>query len=189
MCCVSGETTAVDGLQQRTNTFKEKKMKRLLAICTMLAIVLAANNFVLAFIPNPPPDVPTLYCIGFEPPLDRGPVEVHKNRALPLKAILEYEDGYLVTETDIDAPPVIQITFQPEVGYAEDVTDEALFAGQGTDGNQFVFTGSNLQFNLMTKSYSSPGTYTITMVSGDESYVINDNPDNGPICEAQFVIE
>jgi hypothetical protein len=158
-------------------------MKRLLAICAMLAIVLAANNVVLAFGVAPPPTTAYYSCIGFEAPMDRGPVEVHKNRALPLKAVLEDEDGYLVTEADIDALPVIQVIFQPEAGNAEDVTDEALFAGQGTDGNQFVFTGSNLQFNLKTKNYSSPGTYTITMVSGDETaYVID------PTCVAEFVV-
>jgi hypothetical protein len=65
----------------------------------MLAVVLAANNVVLAFGTPPPLDPPptTVYsCIGFEPPMDRGPVEVHKNRALPLKAILEDEDGYVL---------------------------------------------------------------------------------------------
>ena len=183
------EATAAGGPQQRTNTFKEKKMKRLLAICAMLAIVLAANNVVLAIgvdpTPTPTPP-PTVYysCIGFESPMNRGPVKVHKNRVLPLKAILEDEEGYLVTEVDIIAPPVIQITFQTGGEDAEDVTDEALFAGQGTDGNQFVFTGSNLQFNLQTKNYSSPGTYTITMVSGDvDEYVIDTT------CVAEFVIE
>ena len=150
----------------------------------MLAIVLAANNVVLAIDVAPPSSTVYYSCIGFESPMNRGPVEVQKNRALPLKAILEDEDGYLVTEADIIAPPVIEVTFHPESGNAEDVTDEALFAGQGTDGNQFVFTGSNLQFNLKTKNYSSPGTYTITMVSGDENeYVID------PTCEAKFVIE
>ena len=66
-----------------------------------------------------------------------------------------------------------------------DVTDDALSAGQGTDGNQFVFNDEDKwQFNLKIKNYDAPGTYTITMVSGDDSeYVID------PTCEASFVIE
>lgn len=152
----------------------------------MLAIVLAANNVVLAFevIPELTPSLPVYRCIGFEPPVDIWPVKVQKNRVLPLKAILwDVQGDCLVTEADIDALPVIQVTFEPKVGDAKDVTDDALFAGQGTDGNQFVFTGSNLQFNLMTKKYSSPGMYTITMVSGGEYVIIE------PTCETQFVIE
>ena len=69
-------------------------------------------------------------------------------------------------------------------GGAEDVSAYALSTGQGTDGNLFVFTGSGWQFNLKTKNYEAPGTYTITMVSGDGAeYRVE------PTCEAQFVIE
>ena len=148
----------------------------------MLAIVLAANNVVLAIEVVTPPNYS---CIGFEPPMDREePVEVQKNRVMPLKAVLEDQYGYLVTEDDFIpmAPPVIQVIFEPGVEDAN-VTGAALFAGHGTDGNQFVFTGSNLQFNLKTKNYTASGTYHIKMLSGDESqYTIN------PTCEAYFVV-
>jgi parallel beta-helix repeat protein len=129
------------------------------------------------------PWTPGYACSGFEPPMDKGAVKVKKNRVLPLK--IELLDGdYPLTDVDIIAPPVIQVIFQPTVGDAEDVTDEALSAGQGMDGNQFFFTGSNWQFNLKTKNYSASGTYTITMVSGDEcQYVIES------ACTAQFVID
>ena len=47
-----------------------------------------------------------------------------------------------------------------------------------------MFTGSGWQFNLKTRNYEAPGTYTITMVSGDGAeYRVE------PTCEAQFVIE
>ena len=62
--------------------------------------------------------------------------------------------------------------------------DEALSAGQGDDGNQFVYTGSHWQLNLKTKNYSASGTYTVTIISGDEDeYTID------PTCEATFVIQ
>jgi hypothetical protein len=126
----------------------------------------------------------TVTCTGFEPPMDKGAVKVKKNRVLPLKAELLDGDGYLVTDSDITAPPVIQVIFQPTVGDAEDVTNEALSAGQGTDGNQFEFSDGKWQFNLKTKNYSGAGTYTITMVSGDEcEYVIDTT------CTASFMIE
>ena len=66
---------------------------------------------------------------------------------------------------------------------SEDVTQDALSAGHGTEGNQFVFTGDNKwQFNLKTRDYTAAGTYTITMESGDGSEYLVDS------CVAQFVI-
>ncbi len=123
-------------------------------------------------------------CVGFDAPLDGGPVKVKKNRVLPFKAQLICE-GNPVTDADIAAPPVIQVSFDSGGGgEAVDVTGDALPAGQGTDGNQFSFSGSKWQFNLKTKNYSSSGTYTVTMVSGDASeYTID------PTCAGVFVIE
>jgi hypothetical protein len=127
----------------------------------------------------------TATCTGFEPPMDKGAVKVKKNRVLPLKAELLDDAGNILTDAEITAPPVIQVMFDPVAGGdVEDVTEDALSAGQGDDGNQFVFTGSNWQFNLKTKNYSAPGTYTITMESGDDcEYFIEST------CTATFVIE
>ena len=139
------------------------------------AIYLATISFVLG-----------LECAGFEAPLDDGPVTVKKNKVLPLKAELLDSDGFPVTDEDLDAQPVIQVLYDSGVGGEEpvDVTEDALPAGQGTEGNEFVFSGSKWQFNLKTKNYSAPGTYLISIVSGDEDeYVI------APTCTAEFVIE
>ncbi len=129
--------------------------------------------------------IPATYsCFGFYPPVHDEAVKVKKNRVIPFKAELLDEDGYLVIDTDIAAPPVIQVLFQAIEEDAVDVTDDAYPAGLGTDGNQFEFSGGKWQFNLKTKDHNAPGTYTVTMVSGDtDEYVIEST------CEATFVIE
>ncbi len=130
---------------------------------------------------------PVVYtCDGFFPPLANSPVKVKKNRTLPHKAELLHENGAIATDTDLPALPVIQVLYSSSINVdAIDVTDEALAAGHGTDGNEFVFTEDMLwQFNLKTKNYTAPGTYTVTMESGDDSeYVIE------PTCTVQFIIE
>lgn len=129
---------------------------------------------------------PVLSCTGFEPPMDAGPVVVKKkNRALPLKAQLFDAIG-AVTDLDIVSVPVLQVIFSSVGGGPPvDVTDDSLAGGRGTEGNQFVFTEEGKwQFNLKTKNYTAEGTYTITMVSGDESEYIID-----PTCTAQYVIQ
>jgi len=125
-------------------------------------------------------------CTGFEPPLDNGPVTVKKNRALPLKAQLFDSDGIPVTDVGIVALPVIQVLYDSGMGGdAVDVTVDALPAGQGTEGNQFVFTDDGKwQFNLKTKNYTAVGIYTILMVSGDDAEYSID-----PTCAVDFEIE
>jgi hypothetical protein len=130
-------------------------------------------------------EISELACNGFEPPMV-GAVTVKKNRVLPLKTQLFDGNGSPITDADNPAPPVLQVLFSSNsTEDVIDVTDEALSAGHGTDGNQFVFTEDDKwQFNLKTKNYTSPGTYTVQMVSGDGiRYVIE------PTCEATFVIK
>jgi hypothetical protein len=129
---------------------------------------------------------PQYYCSGFESPMDQGPVTVKKSKALPLKAHLFDENGYAIADADIVAPPVLQVIYNPAAeGDPEDVTDYALSAGEGTDGNQFVFIDEGKwQFNLKTKNYVAPGTYNITITSGDASeYEIVSS------CIASFIIK
>lgn len=126
----------------------------------------------------------TLSCIGFEPPMDGGPVAVKKNRVLPFKATLADQNGQPITGTDLSSPPVIQVIFDSGIAPAEDVTDQALSAGQGTEGNQFEYGTDKWQFNLETKNYTATGTYTTSMESGDTfEYIID------PSCVGIFVIE
>ena len=126
---------------------------------------------------------PTYSCSGFDPPMASGPVTVKKNRVLPLKAELLDGGGNAITDLDVASPPVIQVLFDSGMGGDPvDVTDQALPAGQGTEGNQFVFSDGKWHFNLKTKNYTAVGTYTISMVSGDDSEYTVDS------CVAEFVI-
>jgi hypothetical protein len=129
--------------------------------------------------------VPNYSCLGFENPMGQGPVTVKNNRVLPLKAHLIDQYGSLIIDTDVASPPVLQVMGKDSGGSNTDLTNQGLFAGQGTGKKQFVFTADGKwQFNLMTKNYSKPGTYTISILTGNSSeYVIN------PSCTATFVIE
>lgn len=128
---------------------------------------------------------PTYFCTGFQSPLANGAVKVKKNRVIPVKAQL-FNDTQIMKDIDIVSLPVIQVTYQsiPEAT-AIDVTDEAYAVGFGTEGNAFEYNAVDevWQFNLKTKNYTAPGTYTITMKSGDETEYFIDT------CEAEFVIE
>ena len=126
---------------------------------------------------------PAVYsCVGFEAPMNGGPVSVKTNRALPLKAQLLDFNGNAIDETQIEAPPVIQVTFEPGTPSAVDVTEDAVPVGLGTEGNEFVFKELKWRYNLKTKAFAASGTYLVEMVSGD-SYSIY------PTCAASFVIQ
>jgi hypothetical protein len=125
---------------------------------------------------------PTYSCVGFGPPMNGGAVTVKKNRALPFKAELVDNVGDPIRGADLDVPPVIQIVYQPEIGEAQDVSDDAVPVGLGTEGNQFEFAEDHWQYNLKTKAFTAAGTYTVTMEPGD-GYVIS------PSCVGEFVIE
>jgi hypothetical protein len=129
--------------------------------------------------------VPIYSCLGFENTMGKGPVTVKNNRVLPLKVQLIDQYGALIIDTDVASPPVLQVTGKDSGGSNADLTNQGLIAGQGTETKQFVFSyDGKWQFNLMTKNYSTPGTYTISILTGDSSeYAID------PSCTAIFMIE
>jgi len=127
---------------------------------------------------------PVCYCFGFDPPMDGEPVKVKKNKVLPLKADLLDVQSYFVTNADIAAPPVIQVIYEAGTAEEGDVSNDAFSAGQGIEGRKFEFSGSKWQYNLQTKNYTKPGTYTVTMISGNEYEYVIEEP-----CTAQFIIE
>jgi len=129
---------------------------------------------------------PVHECRGFEPPMASRAVTVRGNRTLPLKAQLIDQDGFLVTDFDIVAPPVIQVLLDTgEGGNPLGVTGESLPSGQGTYGDQIFFDGDNRwHLNFRTKDYTAPGTYLLFMDTGDSSeYQID------PTCYAAFIRE
>ena len=130
--------------------------------------------------------VPNLSCEGFENPISNGPMIVRNNRVLPLKAQLVDPYGIVIIDTDIISPPFLQVVRVNNGGEPPiDVTSESISAGHGSERNQFVFTSDGKwQFNLMTRNYSAPGTYTISILTGDSTeYGIN------PSCTATFIVE
>ena len=117
----------------------------------------------------------------FDVPFNQYPVTARGNRALPLSAMLLDSSGLQVTDQGLTAPPVIQIWFEYGEPEAMDRTDDALPAGHGTDGNQFVFDGHKWRYNLKVKDLSAAGLYTVFLVSGNPGeYTIN------PECATQF---
>lgn len=132
------------------------------------------------------PPVPEISCDGFEPPMAAGPVKVKGNRALPLKAQIFDTDGYAITHADLTAPPVVQVWYEYDTPAEDLIEVEALPAGQGDEGNQFVFTDDfKWQFNLKTSTYTASGTYAVFMESGDNTeYQFEE-----PTCTAEFVIK
>ena len=127
-----------------------------------------------------------LSCVGFENTTNNGSGNVRNIKVLQLEADLVNSDGNIIIGTDIASPPVLHVVMVNAGGStATDVTDIALSAGKRTAGNQFVFTSNGTwQFNLMTKNYTTPGTYTVSILTGNIfEYVIN------PTCTATFVIE
>lgn len=127
---------------------------------------------------------PSYACSGFDPPFDTViSLKPRMNRAIPLKIQL-VAGTTPVTDLDIaGANPVVNISFSAGGGPAVDVTNELLPVGQSSEGNSFAFDPASglWTFNLGTKAFTAPGTYTVTAASGATSYVID------PTCSAQFV--
>ena len=115
---------------------------------------------------------PVVYtCAGFEAPMDKVISVKKNNRVLPLKMVCTDGNGNVAGSGNI-AAPIVQVTKTP-AGPATDPVGELLSAGQGTDGNEFVFSGSQWAFNLQTKNFTGTGTYTITVVAGGTDLLVN----------------
>lgn len=137
-----------------------------------------------SFLVRPAVMVPGYSCLGFANPLDDGPVTVKNNRAIPFKATLLDPDGFEINDTNIPEVPVLQVLFSDGTSAATDVTSESLPAGNSTEGNQFEYRDGHWQFNLLTRNFSAPGTYSVSLESGDSTQYVVD-----PLCLGTFVIE
>lgn len=145
-----------------------------------------ADGAVIGNITVDPYPVVSYNCIGFEFPLEQSPVAFKKNRVLPLKAQIFDTNGLPITDMDITAPPVVQVSYDSLIqGDPIDISNNVLPPAHSTNGNNFIFTEEGKwQFNLETKSYTAPGTYSVSMETGDDSeYTLE------PICTVDFIIE
>ena len=123
---------------------------------------------------------------------DVGPVSVTGEGVLLLRAELLDENVTPVTG-GLAAPPVLETAFshkQP-VDPSTDVTGSLLPPGLLDDfpvarGNQFFFHAGMGRWvqGLPTEQFIAPGTYRVTMVSGDKDEYVFD-----PACEATYVVE
>jgi len=94
------------------------------------------------------------------------------NRVLPLKMVCKDANGVVLGPTAISAP-IVQVTKSAPGGEETLPADTYLSAGQGTDGNEFVFDGTRWNFNLQTKNFTGTGTYAITVVGGGTSLLVS----------------
>lgn len=114
-------------------------------------------------------------CQGFLPPFDKPLVLKGKDkRAIPVKMVLRDLWGNMMTDAHI-APPVVQVSYQT---FSSDsipgYEPELLPPGLSDDGNEFRYNPDDEMWviNLATKQFTSAGIYTVTVISGDNSYVI-----------------
>lgn len=130
--------------------------------------------------------VSTYACTGFAKPFE-VPISLglQARRAIPLQAQL-WDHNVLVTADTIagGAPPVVDVLFTALAGNGQDVSSELLSPGLASSGNSFSFdpTTNTWHFNLGTVPFTSPGTYTVMLKSGNaEQYEV------GPTCTGTFV--
>jgi hypothetical protein len=124
-----------------------------------------------------------LSCQGFLPPFDQPIALKANNRGIQLKVVLRDEHGSLVTAADLAFPPVVQVVYLGLIASGTTAIGESLPANAAVQGNQFRYDtkSGNWIYNLSTSAFTAPGTYDVTVVSGDESYAID------PACSGAFV--
>ena len=106
-------------------------------------------------------------CEGFLPPFDK-PLTLKKkeNRAIPVKMVLRDLLGNDITDADLSAPPVVQVSVGGDSGSAIDgYNGDLLPAGLSDDGNEFRYDWATEQWiiNLATKQYTSALLYNVTV--------------------------
>lgn len=129
--------------------------------------------------------VPAMTCQGFLPPFNRTLTLKKGGRTIPLKAFLFDDAGAPATKSLLTAPPLVQLLYAEEAG-AEPIDVTAFVAPAGRSNKGQAFRGTRegkWMFNLKTKKFLPPGTYTVLVSSGDGTgYVVD------PACTGTFVI-
>lgn len=157
---------------------------------TMLLVAAVLASVFGALQAEVPPTIAPIHCDGFDYPMNEQLfMPVNRNRsALPLRATLTDDNGNVVTDADLASAPVVQVLFtssDPE-SEPELIDDEFLVSIHDADsGNLFEYMplSQEWQFNLSARPLEAPGTYEISMESGDtDEYVFPD----GEKCKSIF---
>ncbi len=122
---------------------------------------------------------PPLNCVGYDTPFDNALFIKNKAKmVIPIKIALYDEDGFLITDQDVTAPPVINVKYSSaSQGDGVENIEIKEFTGKSSEGNAFTFNPDTDQweYQLGTKQFSEPGTYTVSVISGDGlEYTIDD---------------
>jgi sugar lactone lactonase YvrE len=128
----------------------------------------------------------TLTCTGYDDPFATAlALKKKSKRVIPLMMTLTDSNGGLITDADIEAPPVVTVIFGGQTfGEVPTDSDDLLANGNANDDNIFRFDDSTNQwvYILSTKQFSASGIYTVKVVAGDNSYTI----DTGAGCQQTF---
>lgn len=114
-------------------------------------------------------------CEGFFAPFAEPLSLSAKNkRAIPVKMRLYDYAGNELTDANLAYPPVANVSFMSGSNGAVAESDAALTV-QSDDSNAFRYDPNEGQWilNLAAKQYSSAGTYTVSVVSGDPDFAIS----------------
>ena len=122
---------------------------------------------------------PAYSCEGFKGPLAKGPVAIKRKRLSWLRATLRDQDGKRLRRGDLDAAPLLEVSFEPP---AEAAAARLAWPGIGADGTAFVPIGNQWHLLLTLDDFADPGSYTVRIVSGDPSEYQLD-----PTCKGVFV--
>ncbi len=93
-----------------------------------------------------------------------------------MKLVLRDIFGNEISDFDLSASPVVQVMLGTDTGSGIVGFDaDMLPQGLSDDGNQFRYDPVDMQWiiNLATKQYTASGEYTVSVVAGDGSYVVD----------------
>jgi hypothetical protein len=112
-------------------------------------------------------------CNGFfEPFADPIGLSKKERRVIPLRMTLTDDGGVPLTSADVTAPTVsVKRTAGTTI---EDLDTLVTSPGAATSGNSFIWNEVTQQweYNLSTGPYTAAGTYTVSVVAGDDAYAL-----------------
>ena len=128
------------------------------------------------YLASPVAPLPVYSCVGdmFASPFSELITLKNKvKKAIPVKMTLVDSDGYLITESNISSFPVVNVIYTPGSGTDDSNNPDLVPPGLADDGNEFRYDDPYWVINLSTKQFTSAGTYEVTAIAGDDSYIID----------------